>query len=120
MRILRLRRGILLCTLAVCLGCSAQTTERGDDSIRPSSSLPKTTPWDLEALSKAPPVKWLNQKGRIRSLIYQGLPYKGKQTSVFAYYATPGSLSGDPSKDKNLPAIVFAHRGGGDGIWGMG
>lgn len=113
MRILRLRRGILLCTLAVCLGCSAQTTERGDDSIQPSSSLPKTTPWDLKALSKAPSVKWLNQKGKIRSLIYQGLPYKGKPTSVFAYYATPGSLSGDPSKDKDLPAVVLVHGGGG-------
>jgi len=32
---------------------------------------------------------------------------------VFAYYATPGTLAGDTSKDKNLPAIVLVHGGGG-------
>ncbi|MCM8528822.1 MAG: alpha/beta fold hydrolase, partial [Lentisphaeraceae bacterium] len=41
------------------------------------------------------------------------LPYKGKTTKVFAYYATPGSLSGDLTKDKNLPAMVLVHGGGG-------
>ena len=49
----------------------------------------------------------------IRSLTYQGEPYRGGDTSVFAYYATPGTLKGDPTKDKNLPAVVLLHGGGG-------
>lgn len=113
MRILGLRQALLLCSLTVCLsGC--QFLSGGNETIHPAASLPKTTPWDLAALSKAPSVKWLG-KGKISSLIYQGMPYKGKPTSVFAYYATPGSISGDPSKDKDLPAVVLVH-GGGRGV----
>ena len=37
----------------------------------------------------------------------------GRPTEVFAYYATPGSISGDPSKDRDLPAVVLLHGGGG-------
>lgn len=108
---------VSLIIIALAIGCS----NRPVDKIVPSASLPKTTPWDLEALSKAPSVKWLSQKGKIHSLIYQGLPYKGKPTSVFAFYATPGSISGDPAKDKGLPAIVLVHGGGAPGgVCGVG
>ena len=75
-------------------------------------ALPESTPWDLDTLKKAP--KFERSKGeQIRSLFYTGESYKGKPTRVFAYYATPGTLSGDPSKDKDLPAMVLVHGGGG-------
>ena len=80
--------------------------------INPATSLPDSTPWDLSELSKAPEFEWSEGK-KIRSLYFKNLPYKGKTSKVFAYYATPGSLSGDPSKDKNLPAMVLVHGGGG-------
>ena len=32
---------------------------------------------------------------------------------MFAYYATPGTLAGDTSRDSNLPAVVLVHGGGG-------
>ena len=80
--------------------------------ITPAESLPESTPWDLEFLSSVPKYEWA-EGDRIRSLYYENLEYKGKTTKVFAYYATPGTLSGDLSKDKNLPAIVLVHGGGG-------
>jgi cephalosporin-C deacetylase-like acetyl esterase len=94
------------------LGC--QTGLRGADPelIRGAASLPKTSPWNLQELSRPPAFKWAEGE-KVRSLYYQSVPFKGKSTRVFAYYATPGTISGDPSKDKNLPAVVLVHGGGG-------
>lgn len=82
--------------------------------IKPAGTLPKTTPWDLKALSAPPGFKWVEgDSSTVRALHYRGEPYKGKPTRVFAYYSTPGALAGDRSKDKNLPAVVLVHGGGG-------
>ncbi len=79
--------------------------------ISTSAQFSKGFPWDLELLSRPPKVKWLDKTGKIKSFYYEGLPYKGEKTDVFAYYATPGSISGDVSKDHNLPGIVIVHGG---------
>lgn len=103
---------ILLLVVLSCLPCLA--ADREFTPIRPADSLPKTTPWDLEALSHPPQFNWADTAtAGVRTLYYQGEPYQGKPTRVFAYYATPGLLAGDPSKDKNLPAMVLVHGGGG-------
>jgi cephalosporin-C deacetylase-like acetyl esterase len=82
--------------------------------IKPAGTLPKTSPWDLKALSVAPTFKWADSSSKgVRALYYTGPAYKGKPTRVFAYYSTPGTLAGDVSKDKNLPAVVLVHGGGG-------
>jgi len=80
--------------------------------IQRADSLPVTTPWDLEELSNPPEFEWAEGE-KIRSLYYKSEPYKGATTRVFAYYATPGTLSGDPNRDKQLPGIVLVHGGGG-------
>jgi dienelactone hydrolase len=67
--------------------------------------------WDLSLLMKSPKMKWLKHEDPVCSLEYQGLPYKGKKTRVFAYYATPGSISGNPGSDKNLPGVILIHGG---------
>jgi cephalosporin-C deacetylase-like acetyl esterase len=71
--------------------------------------------WDINHLKNAPQYKWLNSDtAKVREIIYTGEAYgKLPETQVFAYYATPGSISGDKSKDQNLPAIVLVHGGGG-------
>jgi dienelactone hydrolase len=46
-------------------------------------------------------------------LLYENEPFENRTTDVFAFYATPGSISGDASKDENLPAVVLVHGGGG-------
>ena len=80
--------------------------------IKPAASLPNTTPWNLKSLSVAPEFEWTEAKG-VRSLHYKSVPFKGRETRVFAYYATPGTLANDTSTDKNLPGIVLLHGGGG-------
>jgi len=81
--------------------------------VASSPALPETTPWDGETLSQAPNFEWLDEKGPVRTLFYEGEVYGETATRVFAYYATPGTLAGDTSQDKNLPGVVLVHGGGG-------
>lgn len=68
-------------------------------------------PWDVEALSKVPPVHATTERAvnGMTSFFYEGADYKGKPTWVFAYYAAPG---GQPPEG-GWPAVVCAHGGGG-------
>jgi len=100
----------LLVLLFSCLPCIA--ADKALPPIIPADTLPETTPWDLKELSTPPEFEW-DEGTAVRSLYYKSEPYKGKPTRVFAYYATPGTLAGDTSKDKNLPAVVLVHGGGG-------
>lgn len=77
------------------------------------SAQPLPLPWDLKKLSQTPALTWLDQTSPIRSLTYRSEEYNGKPTDVFAFYATPGTLKGTPNIDRNLPAIVLIHGGGG-------
>ncbi len=74
-----------------------------------------TTVWNLPYLMKAPAYKVVsNDTASIKEILYDGLAYGSlPKTQVFAYYATPGSIHHNPSLDKQLPAIVFVHGGGG-------
>jgi dienelactone hydrolase len=64
-------------------------------------------PWDLAALRKPPKVTVLQPGDGLTSLYYEGEPYKGQPTRVFAYLATP------KKRDGKLPAMVLVHGGGG-------
>jgi len=110
--IMKLRCRFVLLLAVISIASIRCVNESASNLIRISESLPETTPWNLEELSKAPKFVW-DEGTNVRSLYYEGVPYMGKTTRVFAYYATPGTLSGDPAKDKNLPAIVLVHGGGG-------
>lgn len=83
------------------------------DPIEPSANLPQTQPWGLTQLSAAPEFTWVDADSPVRSLTYVGDEFEGHPTSVFAYYATPGTVLGDESLDKDLPAVVCIHGGGG-------
>ncbi|MEO2014634.1 MAG: acetylxylan esterase [Fuerstiella sp.] len=80
-----------------------------------------TRVWNLEDLSRTPGMKWIDSASPIRSLTYEGEALAGQRTSVFAFYATPGTIKGDTSNDRNLPAVVLIHGGGGtafaDWVW---
>lgn len=98
-----------LCLLFLTLA----TVAIADDPITRSPQLPATTPWNLEELSKPPEFAWQDIKSSVRSLSYAGEPYQGKPTRVFAYYASPGTLNANILLDRNLPAVVLVHGGGG-------
>ncbi len=83
------------------------------DLIKPDPRLPETTPWDLAALSKAPQFEWIDQKSPVRTLVYEGLEYRGKPTKVFAYYASPETLGLKDKPSARYPGIVLIHGGGG-------
>jgi dienelactone hydrolase len=68
------------------------------------------TPWNLERLSNAPeayPAEGFEAQD-VRALFYEGLPWKGKPTRVFAWYGAPENKT-----DERLPAMVLVHGGGG-------
>ncbi len=69
--------------------------------------------WPLERLYQSPEFRWIDDRSPVRSLAYGNEPFRGEPTEVFAFYATPGTLAGDPSLDRNLPAVVLVHGGGG-------
>lgn len=103
-RRMKIFMGIFLFMILICLqlvGCADKATTSNN------------IPWDISVLNKQPKMKWLNHQGPVFSLEYQGLPYNGKETRVFAYYATPGSISGNPALDKDLPGVILIHGGGG-------
>lgn len=72
----------------------------------------KGTPWEGDEILKTPAYRVVAEDS-IRSIQFEGLPYKGHTKQVFAFYATPGMLKGDRSIDKKLPGIVLVHGGGG-------
>ena len=68
----------------------------------------RSGPWDLQALSEAPVVTWGPTNGLVQELFYEGEPFEGKPTRVFAYLGRPATRSA-----AKLPGIVLVHGGGG-------
>ncbi|WP_430931204.1 alpha/beta hydrolase family protein [Saccharicrinis sp. 156] len=97
---------ILLCTTSC--GFSSQDSH----VIQPANSLPNTLPWDLVRLSEAPSFEWADKDSLVHSLYYKGEPYMGLPTKVFAYYASPATLSGTDTGE-TYPGVVLVHGGGG-------
>ncbi len=69
--------------------------------------------WDLEKLSKAPRVEWLDRKSKVNELHYSGTDYEGHPTQVFAYYSNPDLIMGRPTSKSKFPGVVLIHGGGG-------
>ncbi|MDD4870241.1 MAG: acetylxylan esterase [Kiritimatiellae bacterium] len=71
---------------------------------------PVQIPWDISVLSKTPqtyPVSGIETNG-VKSLFFEGLPWKGKPTRVFAWVGMPDHKPGE-----KVPAMVLVHGGGG-------
>lgn len=73
----------------------------------------KVGPWDLDMLkSTVPAMKWVQQAQPVHSLTYAGEKYKGRDTEVFAFYASPITL-GEAKPGTKFPGVVLIHGGGG-------
>lgn len=67
--------------------------------------------WDLKSLSSAPksaPGPSSLQEPGMRALFFEGVPWKGKPTRVFAWYGLPANAG-----NEKFPAMVLVHGGGG-------
>ena len=66
--------------------------------------------WDMQKLSVAPHIDSADNfhQWGVRALFFEGLPWKGKPTRVFAWYGVPPHKEGE-----KLPAMVLVHGGAG-------
>lgn len=68
--------------------------------------------WDIESLAAAPqvfPSETIRASDdRIRALFFEGAPYRGKPTRVFAWLGVPRLAPGEKA-----PGIILLHGGGG-------
>lgn len=74
-------------------------------------TVPTVPGWDVVAWDKAPAVHAPPagyELPDVRALMYDGPPYQGKPTRVFAWYGTPKLEPGEKA-----PAMVLVHGGGG-------
>jgi len=86
----------LLPVLLLVAGCS---------SLRTTAH--HTGPWNLAVLQPTPATEWGGRTGLVQEVYYQGEPYRGKVTRVFAYLGRPAAGKGP------FPAMVLVHGGGG-------
>ncbi len=73
------------------------------------SAEPMKLLWNQSVLRAVPavfPAEGMNEPG-VRALFFEGVPYRGKPTRVFAWYGVP--QTGGP----RFPAMVLVHGGGG-------
>jgi dienelactone hydrolase len=66
-----------------------------------------TGPWDLRTLDRVPVAQWGSRTGLVQEVYYEGEPFQGAPTRVFAYVGRPASGPGP------FPAMVLVHGGGG-------
>ncbi len=71
---------------------------------------PEGPMWDLESLSRTPrtwPSEAYHEEG-VDAIFYEGRPFRGRPTRVFAYIGVPEVEPGE-----KVPAMVLIHGGGG-------
>ena len=80
-------------------------------SILGCSSGPKlqrfTGPWDIQGLRAVPVATFGPVTNLAQEVYYEGEPFQGKPTRIFAYYARPAAGRGP------FPAMLLVHGGGG-------
>lgn len=68
-------------------------------------------PWQMEKLLEPPAYEWLPEYDAgqgVKALQYDGLPYRGEPTTVFAYIGIPENAKEAGSE---VPAVVLVHGG---------
>lgn len=67
--------------------------------------------WNMQELFEFPRIFQYENKMKhdgVYSFCYEGLPYEGRKTKVFAYYGVPKTKKGE-----QVPGMVLVHGGGG-------
>jgi len=66
-----------------------------------------TGPWNMAELKQRPQAKFGEADGLVREVYYENVPFRGKPTRVFGYYAVPKTGTAP------YPAMLCVHGGGG-------
>mgnify|MGYP006283186535 CR=1 FL=1 len=101
-------KGIAILLVSLLFPCCLVSQEPSGD--RPPEI--EEIPWDFEGMLKAPACRWLQDTARVRALLYEGEPYHGNKTEIFAFYASPATLDTALAR-QSFPAVVLVHGGGG-------
>ena len=97
-----------------CLAISASRAAESEAARPPATpSGPAGPMWNLEALAAAPKTYSAEpiRADGMKAIFFDGLPYQGKPTRVFAWIGLPKLEPG-----KKAPGIVLVHGGGGTGF----
>ncbi|MCC3375280.1 S9 family peptidase [Cohnella sp. REN36] len=73
---------------------------------------PVPGPWERKKLMEIPAYSYApdyDAAGGVKAIFYEGLPYEGKPTKVFAYVGMPDLHPGEDG----VPAVVLVHGGAG-------
>jgi len=75
----------------------------------------ENTIWSKKLITTIPKHRIISSDtATVIEIIYESVSYGDlPKTQVFAYYASPGTLTHKPDAPHSLPAIVFVHGGGG-------
>jgi dienelactone hydrolase len=106
-------RALSLTACWVLCAHSATQSQPLPRSIDPSRVRVAGLMWDLKALSAPPAFDWVDRDSVVASLLFTGIPHRGRPTRVFAYYSDPDRIVGRPSAGRRYPAVVLVHGGGG-------
>jgi len=98
---------VLLATMGTACHSGAATDSAVRAAQGPSATAQATGLWDLAALCRVPRAAWGERKGLVQQVYYEGEPFQGKPTRVFAYYGRPAEGEGP------FPAVLLVHGGGG-------
>jgi dienelactone hydrolase len=82
-------------------------------SVNPVTAIDIASLWNADDYLKNPPQATFGEKkadSLVQEVYYEGEPYQGKPTRVFAYLGKP---EGTGSFDGKFPAILLIHGGGG-------
>ncbi len=80
------------------------------DGVPPTGPANPSSPWNIAALSQPPqsyPAEGMAAP-EVHAIYYDGPPFQGKPTRVFAWYGIPKLIPGEKA-----PAMVLVHGGGG-------
>ncbi len=99
---------LLIKQLLIALGCCGFLA----GSLNAEEPAKTIGPWNLTELKRLPKMRWVNQDGPVHSLLYAGEKYQGRETEVFAFYASPLTL-GEAKPGDTFPGVVLIHGGGG-------
>ena len=107
------------CCLLFLFICTRSIGQESQLSLPPS--LAGKIPFDFEALASPPSFQWESRTDSVWALTYEGGPFDGRTTEVFAYYASPNTLTNKTKTNEQFPGIVLIHGGGGTAfrVWAM-